>query len=133
MKPGAINMGFKPLYGRRLQDIKFSRTINARIVVVPIVTLTMAGIVFVYARSSIYAAKRNARIHREADGGQISWRNESQRRHGVLDTPREPFKFKNLLHGDGGRKSELHKGTPQISKEEETVRAKRARKIEDQT
>ncbi|KAI9848157.1 MAG: hypothetical protein M1837_000831 [Sclerophora amabilis] len=42
-----------------------------------------------YARTSIHAAKTNAQRHREADGGQISWRNESLRRHGVLERPEE--------------------------------------------
>lgn len=44
--------------------------------------MTMAGILFVYARTSIRAAKLNAQRHREADGGQISWEKESLRRHG---------------------------------------------------
>jgi hypothetical protein len=42
----------------------------------------MAVLLFVYARSSIAAAKRNAQAHRDADGGQISWVRESARRHG---------------------------------------------------
>lgn len=45
----------------------------------------MAGILFVYARTSIRAAKLNAQRHREADGGQISWHKESLRRHGQLE------------------------------------------------
>ncbi|TVY19095.1 hypothetical protein LARI1_G002510 [Lachnellula arida] len=55
----------------------------------PIAAFTMATILFVYARLSIQAAKRNAHLHREADGGQISWHNESLRRHGKLDAPEE--------------------------------------------
>lgn len=51
----------------------------------PLAALTMAGILFVYARTSIRAAKLNAKKHREADGGQISWHKESLRRHGQLD------------------------------------------------
>lgn len=47
----------------------------------------MATILFVYARTSIQAAKRNAQRHREADGGQINWANENQRRHGKLESP----------------------------------------------
>ena len=39
----------------------------------PIVAFTMAGLLFIYSRSSIRAAKRNAERHRVADGGQISW------------------------------------------------------------
>jgi len=47
--------------------------------------LTMAGLLFVYARTSIRAAKLNAKKHREADGGQISWHRESLRRHGQIE------------------------------------------------
>lgn len=47
----------------------------------------MATLLFVYARSSINAAKRNAQRHREADGGQINWNNENLRRHGMLEPP----------------------------------------------
>lgn len=47
--------------------------------------ITMAGLLFVYARTSIRAAKLNAQKHREADGGQISWHKESLRRHGQLE------------------------------------------------
>jgi hypothetical protein len=47
----------------------------------------MATLLFVYSRTSIRAAKRNAQKHREADGGQINWHNESLRRHGKLGPP----------------------------------------------
>jgi len=49
----------------------------------------MATILFVYSRTSIQAAKRNAQKHREADGGQINWHNETLRRHGKLESPVE--------------------------------------------
>lgn len=55
----------------------------------PLAAATMALILLVYTRTSIGAAKVNARIHREADGGQISWRNESLRQHGQMDRPKE--------------------------------------------
>lgn len=61
--------------------------LNAKTVTAPLAAFTMACILFVYARTSIHAAKQNAQRHREADGGQISWRNESLRRHGSLDAP----------------------------------------------
>ncbi|KAF2086085.1 hypothetical protein K490DRAFT_15985, partial [Saccharata proteae CBS 121410] len=51
----------------------------------PLAAITMAGLLFVYTRTSIRAAKLNAQKHREADGGQISWRNESRRRHGQAE------------------------------------------------
>ena len=47
----------------------------------------MAALFYVYSRSSIKAAKRNAQMHREADGGQINWQNENLRRHGMLEKP----------------------------------------------
>ncbi|KAL7271577.1 hypothetical protein RUND412_005659 [Rhizina undulata] len=53
----------------------------------PLAAATMAGLLFVYTRTSIHAAKANAKLHREADGGQISWRNESLRQHGLLQRP----------------------------------------------
>lgn len=64
--------------------ICFVQTIAA-----PVAAFTMATLLFVYARSSINAAKRNAQRHREADGGQINWNNENRRRHGMLEPPTE--------------------------------------------
>lgn len=64
--------------------------ITARTLTSVIGAATMTGLLFVYSRSSIQAAKRDAARHRAADGGQISWRNESLRRHGVLDRPDKP-------------------------------------------
>jgi hypothetical protein len=45
----------------------------------------MACLLFVYTRTSIQAARLNAQKHREADGGQINWGNESRRRHGQAE------------------------------------------------
>lgn len=45
----------------------------------------MAGLLYTYSVTSIRAAKRNAKLHREADGGQLDMRRESLRRHGVLN------------------------------------------------
>lgn len=45
----------------------------------------MAVILYTYSVSSIRAAKRNAKLTREADGGQVDMRKESLRRHGVLE------------------------------------------------
>lgn len=60
-------------------------TNSEQTIMAPLAALTMAGILFVYARTSIRAAKLNAQKHREADGGQISWHKESLRRHGQLE------------------------------------------------
>ncbi|KAK7542596.1 uncharacterized protein J3D65DRAFT_222070 [Phyllosticta citribraziliensis] len=58
---------------------------NARTFTAPLAAFTMAGLLFIYARTSIRAAKLNAQKHREADGGQINWKNESARRHGQAE------------------------------------------------
>lgn len=57
----------------------------------------MAVLLYVYSTTSIRAAKLNARRHREADGGQISWHNESLRRHGVLEKPEEESVWKQMI------------------------------------
>ena len=87
----------------------------------------MAGLLFVYSRSSIHAAKRNAARHRAADGGQISWYNESQRRHGALEKPQEQNLIKQLI-ADKREKSEevVGRGIRQ-SEEEEVLRAKKGK------
>lgn len=67
----------------------------------PLAAFTMAGLLFVYARTSIRAAKLNAQKHREADGGQISWHKESMRRHGTLERlDDDRSTFKEALMGD---------------------------------
>ena len=58
---------------------------NPRKATAPIAAFTMAIILYVYSTTSIRAAKRNAQLHREADGGQVDMRRESLRRHGMLD------------------------------------------------
>lgn len=63
----------------------FPRSVNSRTIVAPVAAFTMACILFVYARTSIRAAKANAQRHRDADsGGQgVNLLNESRRRHGL--------------------------------------------------
>ena len=75
----------------------FNININPRTIAAPIVAFTMAGLLFVYSRTSIKAAKRNAQRHRTADGGQISWRNENLRRHGVLKRPSDDHSMEELV------------------------------------
>jgi hypothetical protein len=88
----------------------------------PLAALTMAGLLFVYARTSIRAAKLNAQKHREADGGQISWHRESMRRHGMaekLDDDRGTFKEALL----GGKKGEqVGKGVVERSENDAELR-----------
>ena len=89
----------------------------------------MAGLLYVYSRSSIHAAKRNAERHRAADGGQISWYNESQRRHGALKRPEEPDIIKQLIVGTDDDKTGqvMGKGSRHPS-EEEVLRARKDRR-----
>src|SRR3954470_6076841 len=78
----------------------------------PLAALTMAGLLFVYARTSIRAAKMNAQKHREADGGQISWHKESLRRHGRLEkVENDRDTFKEALMADVRGKKRATKGT----------------------
>ena len=95
----------------------------------PLAALTMAGLLFVYARTSIRAAKLNAKKHREADGGQISWHKESLRRHGQLDRvddDRSTFKeaFVGSFSRDKKKKAgvETEEKRTAYSKDEEELR-----------
>ena len=71
-----------PPRGERSSPLVVPRTLYA-----PILAVTMSALLFVYARTAISAAKRNAQRHREADGGQINWAHENQRRHGARPRP----------------------------------------------
>ncbi|KAB8606239.1 hypothetical protein FH972_025869 [Carpinus fangiana] len=57
---------------------------NTRQYALPLAAITLGTIIFVYTRTTVAAAKENARRAREADGGKINWRNENARRHGAL-------------------------------------------------
>ncbi|MCJ1244457.1 hypothetical protein MMC30_001655 [Trapelia coarctata] len=114
--------------------------LNARTVTAPLAAFTMACLLFVYTRTSIQAAKRNAQQHREADGGQISWRNESKRRHGVMERLGNEGTVKELVgqlgeevlgKKKGGGKAEetmVVAGEGGPAGEEEIIRARRVRK-----
>ena len=96
-------------------------------VVAPIVAVTMAGLLFVYARTFIQAAKRNAQRHREADGGQISWLNETQRRHGALERPEDQSTLKQLALGAKGNvKAASTEGEGRVEKED-AIRARKGK------
>lgn len=84
----------------------------------PLAAFCMASLLFVYARTSISAAKRNAQRHRDADGGQINWRNESLRRHGALERPEEQDTVGELLRG---RKEDVRAG-PVPGTEDDRIR-----------
>ncbi|KAK5162846.1 hypothetical protein LTR04_002945 [Oleoguttula sp. CCFEE 6159] len=116
--------------------------VNSRTIVAPAAALTMAALLFVYARTSIRAAKLNAQRHREADGGQVSWMNESRRRHGMVERIDKGGVVGELvggvgaqLRGDGKRKGMEAEGTAEgeraaggLSENEKVLKAARARK-----
>ncbi|KAM3420449.1 hypothetical protein BST61_g3719 [Cercospora zeina] len=68
--------------------IPFPRRINSRTIVAPAAAFTMACLLFVYAKTSIRAAKANAQRHRDADtGGEgLSLLAEHRRRHGKAES-----------------------------------------------
>ena len=127
-RPSSLDMGTKPLQGKKFSDIKLWKNspYTARHIAAPIIALTMASLLFVYSRSSIYAAKQNAKRHREADGGQLSWRNESARRHGVLERPQEQFSLRQLLGHDDEKC--VPSKTPSVTPEEQLLRAQKKKK-----
>ncbi|KAL8674274.1 MAG: hypothetical protein Q9168_001341 [Polycauliona sp. 1 TL-2023] len=64
--------------------------LNAKNLTTAIVAFTTTGLLFMYSRSSIKSAKRDAARQRAADGGHFDWRNESLRKHGALDRSEGP-------------------------------------------
>ena len=95
----------------------------------PLAALTMAGLLFVYARTSIRAAKLNAQKHREADGGQISWHKESMRRHGQLErVENDRNTLKEALQSDFSRAKK--EKTPEVkARAERSAEEERLRKM----
>ena len=100
--------------------------INSNSIVAPIAAFTMAGLLYVYARSSIRAAKSNAERTRSADGGQISWRNESLRRHGALERPENQDMFKELVMGPKVKAEKASGEGKSRSEEEEKLLSRKA-------
>jgi hypothetical protein len=80
---------------------RFLGTFTPRTVAAPLAAFTMAIILYTYSVSSINAAKRNAALHRAADGGQLDMRRESLRRHGMLERV-EGTGMGELYRGGGG-------------------------------
>ena len=86
----------------------------------PLAAVTMAGLLFIYARTSIRAAKLNAQKHREADGGQISWHKESMRRHGQMervDNDRNTIKEAFMADMTRKKKEKAHPEEPKAQTE----------------
>lgn len=96
--------------------------LNARTITAPLVAFTMAGLLFVYSRTSIKAAKRNAERHRMADGGQISWQNENQRRHGKREAPENQDTLRQLVFGTETKLEKVSGKGPGRSQEQEKFR-----------
>ena len=109
--------------------------LNPRTLVAPLAAITMAGLLFVYARTSIRAAKLNAQRHREADGGQISWHNQNLRRHGQLKRP-EQGTIKDVLwsgEGEAKKTKEEKKSVTSVkSKDEQRLRLRMGKKDEEE-
>ena len=128
-------MAPKPLVGKRLSEIKLFNhsNITARAVVAPIAAITMAALLYVYARSSIHAAKRNAARHRAADGGQVSWYNESQRRHGLMERPEEPNIIKQLFFGTRDETKTVAPKGKGRSEGEQLLRSRKVKPVDSQT
>lgn len=81
--------------------------------------VTVIALFFVYSRSATQAAKRDAVRHRVADGGQINWRNESQRRHRQLNRPESPNPLGALF--------------PSTKQDEKATGAERSKTTEEET
>lgn len=89
----------------------------------------MAVLVFIYTRTSIQAAKRNAEKHREADGGQINWHNENLRSHGRLERPESQNTVSQLLGMAKGKdESKGNDGAHETETDAERLIKERARK-----
>lgn len=97
--------------------------ITSRTLTSVIGAVTMTCLLFVYSRSSIQAAKRDAARHRSADGGQISWRNESLRRHGALDRPEKPTLMGTLFPTTNGKGGKVVETRQTSTKEDEALQA----------
>ena len=111
---------------------------TSRQMAAPIAAFTMACILFVYARTSIRAAKENAQRHRNADSGGegLSLFNESRRRHGLAERIDSRSSVNELAAGARdqflGRKDDGSKttsaGTKGRSVEDDRLRAALGRK-----
>lgn len=95
---------------------------NSRTTSAPIIAFTMACLLYVYSRTSIKAAKRNAEHHRIADGGQISWHNENQRRHGKLERPEDQATLTQLILGTESKAQKALDKEQGRSQEEDRLR-----------
>ncbi|KAI4208590.1 MAG: hypothetical protein LQ346_000100 [Caloplaca aetnensis] len=87
--------------------------------------VTVIALFFAYSRSATQAAKRDAVRHRVADGGQISWRNENQRRHGLLSRPESPNALGALF--TSSKQDEKIEAQTSKTTEEETLQAAKGR------
>lgn len=65
---------------------------------------------------------------KRAQGGQISWYNESQRRHGALEKPEEQVSIKELIAGTQDKTGDVvGKGSPQ-SPHENVLRGRKGKR-----
>ena len=73
----------------------------------PLAAFTMAGIVFLYTRSSIKAAKLSVQQNREQGGGKVNWRVESMRNHGQISKTDDYAAMKEAVLGPPKSASKL--------------------------
>jgi hypothetical protein len=123
MAPRKFNLNSKVSLSLSIRVALDHQLTNTKTVAAPLAAFSMACILFVYARTSIHAAKLNAQQHREADGGQINWHNESLRRHGRLEPPVEQESLKQLV-GIAREKALKDSGGKQANETEEERRVK---------
>ncbi len=101
--------------------------INSRNLTTAIVAFTTTALLFVYSRTSINSAKRDAARHRAADGGQLDWRNESLRKHGALQRPEGPS-LMGALFSSNKKKDDKTITPAHFKADEEALRAARGKR-----
>ena len=65
---------------------------------------------------------------KRAKGGQISWYNESQRRHGALEKPEEQISIKELIAGTQDKTREVVRKGSRQSPHEDVLRATKGKR-----
>lgn len=93
---------------------------SARQYAVPLAAVILGSVIFVYTRTTVAAAKENARRAREADGGKINWRNENARRHGTLKKAEDRTLWGQLTGRESDGQAEIDQAREAAKKIEQT-------------
>lgn len=105
---------------------------NTRGLTTAVGAVTVIALFFVYSRRATQVAKRDAARYRAIDGGQLSWRNESLRRHGVMKPPETPSMLGALFASTKQDEKAPRTGRSSTAEEDALQAAKRkAVKVED--